>query len=154
MRRGLKKASAITPADWAEHALSKLVAAGCRRGGARTAVVTYLGAQTCAVSAREVEAALRGRGKPVGRASVYRALEDLAQLRLVTRLDVGDGLARYEPARPGGEHHHHLVCDSCGAVEPFEDPALERAIAKVAGRVAFAVEEHDVVLHGNCSGCA
>jgi Fur family ferric uptake transcriptional regulator len=142
------------PVDWAEHALSKLVSAGCRRGGARTAVVTYLGAQTCAVSAREVGVGLRRQGNPVGRASVYRALEDLAQLRLVTRLDVGDGLARYEPARPGGEHHHHLVCDSCGAVEPFEDPALERAIAKVAGRVAFAVEEHDVVLHGNCSGCA
>ena len=141
-------------ADWTGYALQRLTEAGYRQGGARRAVVEHLGRQSCAVSAREVESALRGGGRAVGRASVYRALEQLATLKLVTRLDVGDGMARYEVADPSGEHHHHLVCDSCGTVTPFEDPELERTIERVAERMPFAVAEHDIVLHGQCGACS
>lgn len=140
--------------DWTDHALERLDAAGFRRGGARTAVVEHLGLQACAVTARDVEDALRTGDRTVGRASVYRTLEQLDSLGLVTRLDVGDGMARFEPADPHGEHHHHLVCDSCGRVEPFEDPELERTIERLSERVSFRVAEHDVVLHGACGDCA
>ena len=138
---------------WTDHALRRLEEAGYRRGGARRAVVEHLGRQACAVSAREVETALRRSGRAVGRASVYRVLEQLAGLKLVSRLEVGDGTARYEVALPSGEHHHHLVCDECGAVTPFEDPELERTIERVAERMPFAVAEHDIVLHGRCGAC-
>ena len=139
---------------WTEHALQQLETAGYRKGGARRAVVEHLGSQSCAVSAFEVEAALRQSGRAVGRASVYRVLEQLATLRLVSTLSVGDGTTRYEVSHPSGEHHHHLVCDSCGAVTPFEDPELERAVERVAARVgSFAVAEHDIVLHGQCRAC-
>ena len=49
------------------------------------------------------------------------------------RVDLGDGVSRFERADPRGDHHHHLVCGDCGKVEPFEDPALEAAIERVAG---------------------
>jgi Fur family ferric uptake transcriptional regulator len=45
------------------------------------------------------------------------------------------------------------VCDSCGQIAPFEDPTLEQAIARVSRRLSFAVDDHDVVLHGACSDC-
>jgi len=141
-------------AGWTEHALRRLEEAGYRRGGARTAVVEHLGRQACAVSAHEVESALRAAGRAVGRASVYRVLEQLEDLKLVWRLDVGDGTTRFELAHPSGEHHHHLVCDSCGAVTPFEDAELERTIARVSERMPFAVDEHDIVLHGQCASCS
>lgn len=140
--------------EWTEHALVRLDEAGFRRGGARVAVVEHLGRQDCAVSARDVEDALRASGRAVGRASVYRALEQLDALGLVTRLDVGDRMTRYEPHHPGGEHHHHLICDRCGRVEPFEDPELERSISRLSRRVEFTVADHDVVLHGACGNCA
>ena len=143
----------IEPVDWTEHALSRLSEEGYRRGGARTAVVEMLGRQTCAVSARDIDDALRDSGRTIGRASVYRTLETLAELKLVQRLDLGSGEKRYEPQRPGGAHHHHLVCDHCGHVQPFEDPDLERALERLAGRVDYAVDEHDVVLHGACGDC-
>jgi Fur family ferric uptake transcriptional regulator len=139
--------------DWTEHALQTLAEAGYRRGGARTAVVEMLGRQTCAVSARAIDDALRGDGRTVGRASVYRTLETLAELKLVQRLDLGHDDKRYEPQRPSGEHHHHLVCDRCGNVEPFEDPELERALERLSRRVDYRVAEHDVVLHGACGDC-
>lgn len=138
---------------WSAHALNALEQAGLHRGGARSAIVEHLGRQRCAVSAHEIEDGLRRDGRSVGRASIYRALEQLDRLKLVSRLDVGDGPLRYEPVAPGGEHHHHLVCDDCGRVQPFEDPALERAVAAVSERVPFAVAEHDIVLHGQCREC-
>ncbi len=142
-------------ADWIEHAQQRLAEAGYRRGGARRAVIELLAGGHCAMTAAEIAARLRAGGRGVGRASVYRTLEQLDELHLVSRLDVGQGTARYEVALPSGDHHHHLVCDSCGEVRPFEDPELERTIERLAGRVgAFTVGEHDVVLHGECARCA
>ena len=62
--------------------------------------------------------------------------------------------ARFEPLYRSGEHHHHLVCDACGKLIPFVDDELERAIRKVARRADFAVDDHDVTLHGECAECA
>jgi len=139
--------------DWREHTLRTLAEAGYRKGGARNAVVDLLARQECALTAQEIDERLRAAGRAVGRASVYRVLELLCELRLVQRLEIGQGIARYERVEPDGDHHHHLVCDSCGTIEPFEDPTLEQAIAQVSQRLAFAVDEHDVVLHGACSDC-
>lgn len=139
---------------WAEQATERLADAGYRRGGARQAVIDLLAAQPCALSALEIEEALRGSARQVARASVYRVLDELEQLKLVARIEVGQGISRYEALHPhGAPHHHHLVCDDCGEVIPFQDEELERTIARVARRVAFEVAEHDIVLHGSCGNC-
>ena len=105
--------------------------AGHHNGAARDPLIELLSRQDCALSALEIEDALRGgsRAARVGRASIYRVLELLHEHDLVDRLDLGDGVARYEPVDPDGEHHHHhLLCDQCGRLVPFDDPALERSI--------------------------
>ncbi len=96
---------------------------------------------------------MRERGREVGIASVYRALDTLAGLGLIQRLELGDGTARYEAVAPSGEHHHHLVCVDCGLVEPFDDDGLEQAISALSKRASFAVREHEVVLRGRCAAC-
>ena len=139
--------------SWSLRALDGLRTAGLRRGGARRAVVEFLDGQDCCRSAQEIHDGIAADGGAVGVASVYRALDTLAELRLVQRVDAGDGIARFEPARTDDHHHHHLVCDDCGKVEPFEDPALESAIERVAGGRGYAVAAHDVVLRGACEDC-
>ncbi len=146
-------AISTTEAVWVEHAAERLAAAGYRRGGARKAVIELLTAQHCALSAFEIEDAMRDGDRPASRASIYRILDELERLKLVSKIEVGQGTVRYEAVHPGGDHHHHLVCDECGTVTPFEDDELERAIANIAGRVAFDVGEHDVVLRGLCGDC-
>jgi Fur family transcriptional regulator, ferric uptake regulator len=141
-------------ADWTDHALAVLQGAGFRRGGARTAVIEALGEQDCAVTAFELEDELRRRKAGVGRASIYRALEQLEQLGLLQRLEVCRGTAGYERVEPDGDHHHHAICRECGRLIPFEDPSLERAIDKVAGRMSFTASEHEVVIRGLCERCA
>jgi Fur family ferric uptake transcriptional regulator len=139
---------------WSDHVRGELRRSGARTGGARDEVVAYLERQDCCLSAQELFDGLRKDGKSVGIASVYRVLEQLADLGLVHRVVLGGGVARFEPALPGGEHHHHLVCDRCGRVEMFDDPSLEQALEKVAGARGYELAQHDVVLHGACADCA
>jgi Fur family ferric uptake transcriptional regulator len=138
---------------WTDDALARLRAATGRSGGARRAVVEFVGSQDCCVSAQEIHERLRSGTTRVGMASVYRALENLDELGLVQRVDLGDGISRFEPAHSSREHHHHLVCDDCGKVEAFEDAALERALERVAGGHGYAVGGHDVLLRGACGDC-
>jgi Fur family transcriptional regulator, ferric uptake regulator len=135
---------------WVEHALSALSAAGYRSGGARRQVIEFLGRQDCALTALEIDERLPG----VGRASVYRVLEQLEELRLVQSLDVGREAKGYERVDPGGHHHHHIVCGRCGKVVPFEDRGLERAIASVSAGSGFEISGHEVTLRGRCAGCS
>jgi Fur family transcriptional regulator, ferric uptake regulator len=138
---------------WAKLARAALEQGGHRTGGARAAVIELLAAEACCLSAQEIVDRLRGRGRPVGTASVYRALDLLGRAGVVARVEVGGGGARYEAIEPGGDHHHHLICDSCGEITPFSDPALERAIDRLGGRVRHRVRGHDVVLRGDCPRC-
>jgi Fur family ferric uptake transcriptional regulator len=139
--------------SWDEHAHTELRRAGARAGGARDAVIRYLAAQHCCLSAQEIFDGIRADGRSVGIASVYRALEQLADLGLLHRVDLGGGSTRFEPALPGGEHHHHLICDECGRVDQFGDDALEQTLSRVASAQGYQLAQHDVVLHGACDGC-
>ncbi len=139
--------------EWQGHAQDALAHAGYRSSAPRNAVVDALAELGCSVTAKEIADLLDEQGRAVGLASVYRALDLLDRLRLVQRFDVGEGIARYEPAHPGGEHHHHLVCQSCGTVSAFEDQGLERAIEKLSRRVDYSIDAHDVTLRGECPAC-
>src|SRR5919197_1575948 len=140
-------------AIWRDYPVGGVQAAGLRKGQAGLAGIDLPAAQPCALTAAEIEQDLRRRGHRVGLASVYRTLELLADMRLVGRLDVGQGIARYEALTPDGEHHHHLVCDHCGRVIPFGDDELEQTIDRLTRKVRFQVAEHEVVLHGACRSC-
>jgi Fur family transcriptional regulator, ferric uptake regulator len=139
--------------DWSEHAHAVLARAGLRRGGARERIIELLAREPCALSAVEIEDALRSQGARTSRASVYRVLELLVEHGLVERVTVGRGLARFERVLASGEHHHHLLCDRCGRLVAFDDPALERAIGRVSERLGARVEHHDITLRGACADC-
>ncbi len=143
----------MASSEWSEHVHSVLSRAGLKRGGARERVIELLAEQPCALSAVEIEDMLRSEGRPTGRASIYRVLELLAEHGLVERVAVGDGQTRFERTHPGGEHHHHLVCERCGQLVAFDDPGLERAIDRLSERLGVTVESHDVLLRGSCRRC-
>jgi Fur family transcriptional regulator, ferric uptake regulator len=143
----------IDDQKWADATLNGLFAKGLRQGAARRAIVQALGEQDCCLTAQEILDRLRAAERKVGIASVYRVLELLVSEGYVQKIELGSGTCRYEPIQPGGGHHHHLVCDSCGKVEPFEDKSLERALGRVEEHSGYDVSLHDVVLHGACGDC-
>ena len=136
-------------ASWTELALRALADAGFRSGGGRRQVVELLGGEGCALTALEIDKRLPG----VGRATVYRALEQLEDLGLIQRVDVKGDAVGFERVDPGGHHHHHIVCERCGRVIAFEDESLENVILALAERPDFNVSSHDVTLRGECATC-
>ncbi|MFN8108951.1 MAG: Fur family transcriptional regulator [Thermoleophilia bacterium] len=139
--------------DWLAHARLALSTAGHRAGAARTAVLGHVAGAGCCRTAQEIHDAIRADGGRAGIATVYRVLDQLVGLRLVTKIEFGDGVSRFEPAHPDGHHHHHLVCTGCGSVLPFEDEALEAALHHAAHAAGFAVDDHEVVVRGACRSC-
>ncbi len=132
---------------WSAHAEATLRDAGLRTGGGRAAVIAVLADEGCVLAAPDIVDRLRAQGaRGANLATVYRTLDTLRALRLVHRLDPGDGTARYERALPGGEHHHHVLFEG-GAIEPFHDDELEHAIHALAERLGIDLVGHDVVLH-------
>jgi Fur family ferric uptake transcriptional regulator len=140
--------------SWEEQTLTALRESGHRRGAARELVVAVLAHNDCCLTAPEIADAASKRGRPVGIASVYRVLDQLADASLVQRIELGDGVTRYERSDPADHHHHHVVCSDCGRVEPFEDDKLEVALRRVERETGFAVASHDVLLRGSCGDCA
>jgi Fur family ferric uptake transcriptional regulator len=136
-------------ATWIERALRALADAGYRSGGGRRQVVELLSDERCALTALEIDRQL----PEVGRATVYRALEQLESLGLIQRVDVKGDAAGFERVDAGGHHHHHIVCEQCGRVIAFEDEGLEKAILALAERPDFDVSSHDVTLRGECGTC-
>ncbi len=135
--------------SWSERAVTALSEAGFRSGGGRRKVVDLLGTQDCAITALDIDRRL----PDVGRATVYRSLEQLEEIGLVQRVDLGGDAAGYECVDPSGHHHHHIVCEQCGRVVAFEDDQLERAIVALAKRPDFKVSSHEVTLRGECANC-
>jgi Fur family transcriptional regulator, ferric uptake regulator len=133
--------------DWAGQAIRRLDEAGYRSGAARREVIELLATERCALTALEIDARVEA-----GRASVYRTLDQLERLRLAQRVEIGGDAAGYERVDPE-QHHHHLVCERCGRLDPFADAALEDAIEAVSRGADFEVSAHDVVLRGRCPDC-
>lgn len=128
--------------------MRRLDEAGYRSGAARREVIDLLAAEQCAVTALEIDRRLDS----VGRASVYRTLDQLDRLHLVQRVQIGGDAAGYERVDPA-QHHHHLVCEECGRLAPFASDELEVAIERISSKAEFEVAAHDVVLRGTCAAC-
>jgi Fur family ferric uptake transcriptional regulator len=137
---------------WLEQAHRSLAGAGSRAGGARDEVMELLAGEQCLLSAQEIHDLLRDRGRRVGMASVYRTLDLLSSHRLIRRVEVA-GVASFEVMLASGEHHHHLVCERCAQMIPFEDPELERVLDGVQERLGVPAAEHEVIIHALCPRC-
>lgn len=104
------------------------------------------------LSVDDVWAALRRGGAQVGKATIYRTLDLLAESGMVVERDFGEGFRRYERV-PGHPHHEHLVCLRCGAVVEFQNERLERLKAIIADEHGFRHEHHRLEIYGVCRSC-
>jgi len=145
--------SQATGEEWVTAARTKLSSSGYRAGGARSAVLELLGSEGGCCNADDLAQELRDGDRSVGTASVYRALSLLADLGLVQKVAVAGAPTRFELILPGGEHHHHIVCEGCGKTVPFSDEKLEVVMSEISERAPFRVDSHDVTLLGTCDAC-
>ena len=125
---------------------------GVRTTKQRSAVAEMLDASEDFRSAQELHELMRARGQRVGLATVYRTLQALAAAGEVDVILRDDGEAMYR--RCSSDHHHHLVCRSCGVAVEVAGPAVERWAEKVAQDHGFTAVSHTVELFGLCARCS
>jgi len=118
----------------------------------RSAVSAILDEADAFLSAQDLHAKLRARGESVGLATVYRALQALAEDGDVDVLRTGDGEAVYRRCSTG--HHHHLVCRRCGSTVEVEGPAVEAWAKRTGAEHGFTAVEHVVEVFGVCASCS
>ncbi len=118
----------------------------------RAAVADVLGDTDEFRSAQQLHELLRSRGDRVGLATVYRTLQALADGGEVDVLRAEDGESLYRRCARR-EHHHHLVCRSCGRTVEIDGPTVEAWASRVAAAHGFDDIEHTIELWGTCASC-
>lgn len=125
---------------------------GLRSTGQRQAIIEAFLAANRHVSIEELLQLVRAQDPGIGYATVYRTLKLLAESGLAHERQFGDGLTRYELADDEG-HHDHLICLACGAIQEFENEAIERAQEKIARGHGYELRSHKLELYGICPAC-
>ena len=147
-------APAPTPrTDLHTTAAQRLRADGQRYTAGRRSLVDVLQQAGRPLTAAEILAA-----GSLSQSSAYRNLAVLETCGVVHRVAGSDEFARFELAEDLTEHHHHLICSSCGKVEDFTaSAALERTLARdisaVGDDTGFSAEHHRLDLLGTCARC-
>src|SRR5918996_4671934 len=92
------------------------------------------------LSAEDVYLLVKEKSPEIGLATVYRTLELLTELKIVDKINFGDGVSRYDLRQEGAAHfHHHLVCMECGAVDEIQEDLLEEVEAIVETKWNFII---------------
>ena len=83
--------------------------------------------------------------------TVFRAIAVFERDGLIERVDLGDGLARYETR---GNHHEHVRCDQCGRIAEVPGCALETVGKEIEASTGYRLRGHSLVFTGICPDCA
>jgi Fe2+ or Zn2+ uptake regulation protein len=83
--------------------------------------------------------------------TVFRAVGVLEKKGQIQRVDLGDGLSRYEARR---DHHEHVRCDSCGRVAEVQGCAVAGAAREIERVTGYLLTSHSLVFSGLCPDCA
>ena len=130
---------------------SRLSESGYRLTPQRLMVVKAVEEADSHISAEEIYLQIRARYPHMNISTVYRTLELLSGLGLVTETDMGDGRVRYHSIGKG--HHHHLVCQKCGEIIDVEESMLSPLWSEIGQRYGFKVNMKHLAFFGLCSKC-
>ena len=102
-------------------------------------------------SAADLVRTARERQLGIGRATIFRTLDVLAELDLVERIDLPSGEHAYVACEP--RHHHHVVCSRCGRTADIDDAGLRSVVREVGRQTGFRIDDHRLELFGLCPEC-
>jgi Fur family ferric uptake transcriptional regulator len=135
--------AAITPSE----ALTVLASHGYRMTQPRREVVQAVLTQTRPFTAEQLVQLL----PEISRATIYRTLEIMASVDILTRLLQSNGHPAYVVGEPG--HRHHLICSNCGYVVAFTACPVEPVVTELGRSHDFAIQGHSLEIFGLCHNC-
>lgn len=104
------------------------------------------------ISADEIFKQIEDKSEGMDLVTIYRILKKFEEAALVSRLEFGDGVARFELTLESGHHHHHVICRLCQRVEPLHICDLDQHI-KMVEAMGYQQVTHRLDFFGICSRC-
>ena len=132
--------------DFATH----LHAQGYRLTPQRQLILEAVRRADAHVTPEQVYDRVHRRNPTISRATIYRTLDFLCEVRLIHAMYWG-GQMYYEIV--GDEPHHHLICRDCGAIEQLDHTLLEELISAVEKQHRFDIDMDHIALFGLCQEC-
>lgn len=132
--------------------LSRLSEAGYRMTPQRAMIISAIENSSNHISAEEIYASVVAKYPHVNISTVYRTLELLKQMGLVTETDLGNGRVSYHPTGKG--QHHHLVCRDCGAITDLDEAALSDVKEMLRKKYGFLADLKHLAIFGRCIKCS
>lgn len=139
--------SATLPSLTTNDALSVIAGNGHRMTKPRRDVVDVVMRQSRPFTAEQIVQLL----PDISRATVYRTLEIMASVGILSRLLQSNGHPAYVVGNPG--HRHHLICSSCGYVVAITPCPIEAAVTELGADHDFTVQGHSLEVFGLCHDC-
>jgi Fe2+ or Zn2+ uptake regulation protein len=124
---------------------------GLRLTGARRRVADLLGQHAGTFTAADLLDEADRRSLPIGRATVFRALDLFTELGLLERIDLPTGEHAYVAC--DAVHHHHLVCSVCGRQTEVDDAGVQAIVAAMERQTGYRIDKHRLELYGTCPDC-
>ena len=131
--------------------IGELSKQGYRLTPQRMMILSAIESSNSHISAEEIYAQVVAKYHNINISTVYRTLELLKGLGLVTETDMGEGRVRYHPAEKG--HHHHLVCQECGAIIDLDESLLTPLKSALLQEYKFSADLRHLAIFGRCINC-
>lgn len=103
------------------------------------------------ISADEIFSSVRSHFPNVSLSTIYRTLDLLEEIGLVTKSDLGAGRVQYH--RSDEADHHHLVCQRCGRIVDLNEQELAPVWEAFRQRHKFRVCQRHMAIFGYCEQC-
>ncbi|WP_373999485.1 Fur family transcriptional regulator [Bdellovibrio bacteriovorus] len=126
--------------------------AGMKLTQQRTQMLKILLGHPDPISADEIFKKFDDKSDGMDLVTIYRILKKFEEAGIVSRLEFGDGVARFELALESGHHHHHVICRQCQRVEPIHICDLDPHI-KMVETMGYKQVSHRLDFFGVCSRC-
>jgi Fur family ferric uptake transcriptional regulator len=130
---------------------SRLSQKGYRMTPQRMMILDAIKGASGHISAEDIYQEVCKRYPSINISTIYRTLELLKEMRLVTETDMGDGRVRFHSA--GHEHHHHLVCSRCGKVIDMDESVMAPLTNLLAEKYGFRADLKHLAIFGHCKDC-
>lgn len=139
-----------------ENLKAKLKDSGLKITPQRRAIINILlNNKNTHLSSEEIYDLVRVNCPEIGLATVYRTMQLLDEIGVISKLNLDDGCIRYEIDLNKSEshNHHHLICKKCGAIIEVENDLMEDVENKIQNAYNFKILDHDIKFYGICKKC-
>jgi Fur family transcriptional regulator, ferric uptake regulator len=132
---------------------SKLKAGGYKLTGPRLAILEIFAKEKGHFSVADTYSRIGLKNQGIGIATVYRTVDLFLETGILRVLTLKNSQPCFELNHPG-DHHHHLICRSCGRITEFESCNFKSIAGEIEKTTRFIIEEHTLEAYGLCSACS